>query len=76
MIRTFALAVALYAYGQPAYYDYRPAMLDKPVQGFHADVNNIASKARRALTTLDAARTMQYLNRYFANVGQQFSSAI
>jgi hypothetical protein len=75
MIRTFTLAVALYAYGQPCCHDYRPAMLDRPVQAFYADVNSVARQARRALALVNDPRTKQYFTSYLTVIGQQLNSA-
>jgi len=76
MFRSLTLAMVVYAYGQPAFYDYRPSMVEKPVQGFYANVNSVARDGQRALQTLNDARTMQYLKDYLAAVGQQLNSAI
>ncbi len=39
-------------------------MLDRPLQGFHQEVNSVARDGKRALSTLDDARSMRYLSSY------------
>ncbi len=61
MIRSLLATAAVYAYGHPAFDSYRPPVLDKPLQGFYAEVNVAARAGRHALATLDDSRAVHYL---------------
>jgi hypothetical protein len=71
MFRTLIAAAAVYAYGHPGFDGYRPAVLDKPLQGFYTEVNLAAIEGQRALATLDDARAMRYLKGYIERVDAQ-----
>lgn len=64
MWRSFAAAALVYGIGHPGLDGYRPAMFDRPLQAFHQEVNVVARDGKRALTTLDDARSMRYLSGY------------
>jgi hypothetical protein len=68
MIRALVVAAAVYAYGHPAFDGYRPPVLDKPLQGFHAEVNVAARNGRRALASFDEESAIRYLNVYIQRV--------
>jgi hypothetical protein len=55
------LLALLYGYGHSACDGYRPAAFDRPLREFHREAGEIASGVRRALATLDDARSMRYL---------------
>jgi hypothetical protein len=74
MFRTLLAAVTVYTYGHPAFDGYRPTFLDKPLQGFYGDINGAARDGERALSTLDDARSMRYLNKYIERVDTQLRS--
>jgi len=48
MFRTLIAAATVYAYGHPAFDGYRPAGLDKPLQGFSSEVNDATHDGTRA----------------------------
>ena len=49
MLRTFIAAMIAYGWGHPSLDGYRPALLERPLQSFYADVNATARDgARRA----------------------------
>jgi hypothetical protein len=75
MFRTLITAVAVYASGHPGLDGYRPALLDKPLQGFYNEVNLAARDGKRALTTLDDARAMRYLKTYIDRMDEQLRSS-
>jgi hypothetical protein len=75
MFRTLIAAATVYAYGHPVFDGYRPAVLDKPLQGFSSEVNDATHDGTRALGTLDEARAMHYLNVFIARVDAQLRSA-
>ena len=75
MLRTFIAAMIAYGWGHPSLDGYRPALLDRPLQSFHADVNATARDGRGALGTLDDARCMRYLTAYIDRMGTQLRSA-
>lgn len=62
MIRSLILAALLYVYGDPGLDVYRPRAVDRPLQDFHRDIDHAAVEGKRALKTLDDARSMRYLN--------------
>lgn len=61
MFRTLLAAAAVYACGHPSLKAYRPAPLDKPLQGIYEEINLFAGNSRQALGVLNDARTMRYL---------------
>ncbi|MBI4274329.1 MAG: hypothetical protein HY659_06490 [Rhizobiales bacterium] len=75
MWRSVIAAVAVYTYGHPSFDGYRPALLDRPLQAFHRDVNYVARDGQRALNTLDDARSMRYLKGYMEFMETQLRSA-
>lgn len=64
MWRSLFFAAVIYGYGYPGFDGYRPGALDRPLQGFYRDVNQVARDGHRVLTTLDDARSMRYLKGY------------
>ncbi len=75
MWRTLFAAVAVYGWGHPGLDGYRPALLDRPLQSFYADVNSTARDGQKVLATLDDARCMRYLKGYIARVDAQLRSS-
>jgi hypothetical protein len=75
MWRSLFAASVIYASGHPSLDGYRPALLDRPLQGFYHDVNSAARDGRNVLTTLDDARCMRYLKGYIARMDAQLRSA-
>jgi hypothetical protein len=76
MLRTFITAVIVYGGGHPSLDGHRPALLDRPLQSFYAEVNTTARGGRSALATLDDARCMRYLTAYIDRMGAQLRSAL
>jgi len=64
MWRTALFAVAIYGYGHPVLEGYRPAMLDRPLQGFHSEINRAAYESYRVVVTLDETRAGRALRSY------------
>jgi hypothetical protein len=54
---------------------YRPALLDKPLQSFHQDINAAARDGKKVLATLDDTRWMNYLKGYIARMDAQLRSS-
>ena len=71
MWRTAFLAALAYGYGHPVLEHYRPAVLDRPMQAFHAEVNNVAREGYRAVSTLDNTRVGRLLRSYIVSVDQK-----
>lgn len=61
MGRLVLAAGLIYCAGLPAFDDLRPARLDRPIKSFHHTVAAAVSDGRRAVTLLDDARRMRYL---------------
>ena len=76
MWRTLIAASMVYGYGHPSLDGYRPALLDRPLQSFYADVNTTARDGRKALAMLDDARTMRYLKDYIERMDSQLRSVL
>jgi hypothetical protein len=72
MWRTLLAATLVYVYGHPALNHVRPGFLDKPLEGFHADVNLAAQEGQHALAMLGDARAMHYVGTYVALVSSKF----
>jgi len=75
MFRTLIAAATVYAYGHPAFDGYRPAVLDKPLQGFSSEVNDATHDGKRAFGTRDDARAMHDLTVHIARVDAQLRAA-
>ncbi len=75
MWRTLIAAAMAYACGHPSLDGYRPALLDRPLQSFYADVNSTARDGRKVLTTLDDTRCMRYLKGYIERLDAQLRGA-
>jgi hypothetical protein len=71
MLRILLAAALVCAHGHPGFDGHRPAPLDKPLQGFYADVNGAASDSQRAFAILDDARTMRHLNVLMARLDNE-----
>jgi hypothetical protein len=76
MLRTFIAAMIAYGWGHPSLDGYRPALLERPLQSFYADVNATARDGRGALATLDDARCMRYLKVYVDRMESQLRSVL
>jgi hypothetical protein len=76
MLRTFVAAMIAYGWGHPSLDGYRPALLERPLQSFYADVNATARDGRGALATLDDARCMRYLKVYVDRMESQLRSLL
>ena len=61
MGRSLLLLALLYACGDARLAPYRPAAFDRPVREFRHAVDQAMTDGRRALATLDDARSMRYL---------------
>jgi hypothetical protein len=75
MWRTLLAAAAVYGCGHPGLDGYRPALLDRPLQSFHKDINAAARDGKAVLATLDDARCMRYLKGYIERVDAQLRHA-
>lgn len=75
MGRIFFAGVILYGWGHPSLDGYRPAVLDRPLQSFYAEVNATARDGRSAFAVLDDARTMRYLEGHIERMGTQLRAA-
>ena len=62
MGRIWALAIALYVYGDASFDGRRPAALEKPVREFRRSVDAVPGDGRRALTAVDWLRGQSTLD--------------
>jgi hypothetical protein len=74
MLRTFIAAMIAYGWSHPSLDGYRPALLERPLQSFYADVNATARDGGGAVATLDDARCMRYLKVYVDRMESQLRS--
>ncbi len=75
MWRTFIAGIIIYGWGHPGLDGYRPALLERPLQSFYAEVNATARDGWIALGTLDDARCMRYLTAHMDRMGTQLRAA-
>lgn len=61
MGRLLVILALLYGYGHAAWDGQRPDSIDRPLRDFHRATNLAMVDTRRALATLDDARSMRYL---------------
>lgn len=59
MLRIAAIVIAAYAAGHPALAGMRPELLEKPLAGFHGDVNSVAGRAWQTLVAADNTGVMR-----------------
>jgi hypothetical protein len=71
MWRSAIAGLLIYAYGHPGLEAVRPAMLDAPLQGFHRDINAVASDGYRALTRFDDDRAVEAVKGYVNHLDTQ-----
>ena len=74
MWRTALMAALVYGYGHPGLEGYRPATLDRPLQAFHAEINQIARDGQRVVAHLDNTRTARVLRSYIERADTQLRS--
>jgi hypothetical protein len=67
MWRTLIAATLVYGYGHPSLDGFRPALLDRPLQSFHQDVNSTARDGKKVIATIDDARA-RYLKEYIERI--------
>jgi hypothetical protein len=53
MWRGIISALLVYSYGGPLFEGYRPAVLDRPLQTFHLEINYAARTGQYLLTRVD-----------------------
>jgi len=74
MWRGIATAVVLvYGYGHPVFNGYRPAPLDRALQGFHAEINGAVLMGRQALAQFDRQRARDMYQAFKNRVGSELS---
>jgi hypothetical protein len=71
MVRTLLAACVVYCYAHPLFDGLRPAMLERPLQFFYAQVNEAASQGRALLTRFDDTRMRAYAQTYMKRVDAQ-----
>jgi hypothetical protein len=75
MWRALITACIIYGCGHPSLEGYRPAVLDRPLQGFHETVNTAARDGRKAIAAIDESRWMRYLKDYIAEMEMRLRSS-
>jgi hypothetical protein len=71
-----ALVSSVYGYGHPGFEGYRPAVLDRPLQAFHTEINQIARDGHRIISNLDNTRAAHALRTYVEQADSQLRSKI
>ena len=74
MWRTALVAATIYGYGHPGFEGYRPALLDRPLQAFYTEINQIARDGRRVIANLDNTRAAHVLRSYIEQADTQLRS--
>jgi hypothetical protein len=69
-----ALVSSVYGYGHPGFEGYRPAMLDRPLQAFHTEINQIARDGQRVIASLDNTRAALALRSYIQQADTRLRS--
>jgi hypothetical protein len=75
MWRSLIVAAIIYVYGHPLFDGFRPVALDRPLQGFYAEVNSVALAGRRALAGLGDRRHLGELNVYLDRIEARLKSS-
>jgi len=71
MLRTLLAASLVYIYGHPWFDGMRPATLERPLQFFHAEVNEAAWNGEQVLTGFEDVRLRGYVKAYMTRVDGQ-----
>jgi len=69
MGRILFVAALIYAAGHPALDGQRPALFDRPLRSFHAEIDRMARDTRRAWSVLDDAGSMRHLRPLIDQIG-------
>jgi hypothetical protein len=69
------MAALVYAYGHPKFDGYRPAGMDRALQGFYVDVNNAAASGRQTLGRFDDDAAVRFVKDYVGNVEAELKPA-
>jgi hypothetical protein len=75
MWRTVVAAALVYAYGHPGFDGMRPAVLDHPLQAFHAAANEVARDGHRVLANLESSRAKQHVKTYIDRIEAELRPA-
>jgi hypothetical protein len=73
VLATIAVCVAVYLYGHPVFDGYRPAALDRPLHGFHADVNQVARIGTQDVNQFVRSGARQQAKKFVDKVTSEFS---
>jgi hypothetical protein len=76
MWRTALVAAAVYGSGHPGFEGYRPTALERPLQAFHTEINQIARDGHRIISNLDNTRAAHALRTYVEQADSQLRSKI
>jgi hypothetical protein len=75
MWRSIVMAALVYAYGHPKFDGYRPAGMDRALQGFYVDVNKAAASSRQTLGRFDDDAAVRFVKDYVGNVEAELKPA-
>lgn len=63
MLKVAAIVVVAYAAGHPALASVRPEVLEKPLAGFHGDVNNVSGSIWNSMVAADRTGLLRSISR-------------
>ena len=75
MWRSLAALAIFYGGGHPGLDAYRPSILDRPLQGFHNNVNDAARDSQRLAMSIKDTRYAGYLKVYIAQMKERLRSS-
>lgn len=71
MWRSLVAAVLVYGCGHPGLEGLRPSLFDRPLQGFHNEVNKAAYEGQRMLASIGDSSYVRGLKGYVEYLGAQ-----
>jgi hypothetical protein len=74
MWRTALVAAAVYGSGHPGFEGDRPTALERPLQAFHTEINQIARDGQRVIASLDNTRAALALRSYIQQADTRLRS--
>ncbi|HVY59929.1 MAG TPA: hypothetical protein VHA77_18905 [Xanthobacteraceae bacterium] len=71
MWRSVVAIGLIYGSGHPSLDPYRPAVLDRPLQGFYSDVNSVARDGRQMVARVAEFPVGSYLERFVGHLANE-----
>lgn len=71
MWRGIISALLVYSYGAPVFEGYRPALLDRPLQTFHGEINFAARSGQYLVTRMDEQQVKTSLRAFVGRIDSE-----